>query len=146
MTAASEEVRAARGDLPEGSSALSSPMPALERITVLLRHMDTQLAAARHEVASVRRLSVPEKVPDLDRVLSPLESVLGRAADTLGIEPAELDGRRALRGALHILWADLVDMSPGNLRKHWGVHDIPEHWPELHIELLAAVEEAISQL
>ncbi len=146
MTAASKDVLAVRRDEPEGSQSPFSPTSALDRITILLRHMDTQLVAVRQKVSAVHRLWIPEEVPDLDRVLGPVERVLGSAAGTFGLEPAVLDGRRAVRGALHILWADLIDMSPENLGKHWGVDDIPDDWPLLHRQLLAAVEEAIAQL
>jgi hypothetical protein len=146
MTAAPENFEGVRRGEQEGSL---SPLPAtsaLERITVLLRHMDTELAAVRQEVSAVHRLSVREEVPDLDGVLGPIERVLAAAADTFGLEPAVLDGRRALRGTLNILWADLIDMSPENLHKYWGVEDIPDYWHELHCQLLSAVERAIAQL
>lgn len=143
---AAEEMGAARRDERGWSPSSLRPTSALERITVLLRHIDAQLGAVKQEVCSVRQFSVLDEVPDLNRVLGPLEEALSAAADTFGVEPVALDGRRALRGVLHILWADLIDMSPENLRKHWGVEDIPDHWPELHLRLLAAVEGAIAQL
>jgi hypothetical protein len=146
MTAAPEEVPDLRRDGPEGAACSSSPTAALKRIAVLLRHMDTQIAGVKQEVSSGRQLSMFEDVPDLDEVLGPLERLLGAAADVFGLEPVVLDGRRALRGTLHILWADLVDTSPENLRKYWGLDDIPDHWPELHSQLFAAVERAIAQL
>jgi hypothetical protein len=146
MTAASEEGRTVGWGGTEGPLSPSSPTPALERITVVLRHIDTQLAAVKQEVSTDRRLSRSEEVPDLDQVLGPLETLVGTAADTFGLEPAVFDGRRATRGALHIIWADLIDMSPDNLRKRWGVDDIPDGWPELHRQLLLAVEQAIAQL
>lgn len=130
-----------------GEPPSSGPQaPALERIAVMLRHIDSQLAEVKQEVSSNRRLSVFEQVPDLDQVLGPLEAALSAATETFGLVPAVLDGRRALLGTLHILWADLIDASPEKLRKHWGLDDIPEHWPELHRRLLAAVEGAIAQL
>ncbi len=146
MMAATGEPDANRSDGPGGPPSSLRPTPALERIVVLLRHIDTQLSTVKQEVSSNRRLSALEGVPDLDHVLGPLERALDIAANTLGLEPAVLDGRRALRGALHILWADLIDMSPEKLRKHWGLYDIPDDWPQLHRQLLAAVEEAIAQL
>ena len=146
MTAASENMRRVRRDERERFLSPLPPTSALERVTVLLRHMDTQVAAVRQEVSVAHRLSVPEEVPDLDRLLGSIERALGTAADTFGIKPAVFDGRRALRGTLNIVWADLIDMSPENLRKHWGVDDIPEEWPELHSQLLSAVEGAIAQL
>lgn len=122
------------------------PAPALERITVLLRHVDTEVAALRGRVSADRQLSLVQELPDLDLAFGPIEKALAAAAETLGLEPAVLDGRKALRGALQILWADLIDMSPENLRKHWGLDDIPDQWPELHRRLVAAVEGAIAQL
>jgi hypothetical protein len=146
MMARNEQMGTVGNDAPEGPAGLSPPVPALERIAVLLRHLDAQVAAMKQKASAGRQLSIVEEVPDLDRVLGPLEEVLATAGETFGLEPAVLDGRRAVRGALHILWADLIDMSPENLRKHWGVVDIPDHWPELHRQLLAAVEGAIAQL
>jgi hypothetical protein len=140
------EPDAVRREGPAGPPSPLRPTPALERIAVLLRHIDTQLATVKQEVSSDRRLSALENVPDLDHVLGPLEKALDAAAGTFGLEPVVLDGRRALRGALHILWADLIDMSPEKLRNHWGLADIPDEWPQLHQQLLAAVEEAIAQL
>ncbi|HTT89979.1 MAG TPA: hypothetical protein VMF65_10540 [Acidimicrobiales bacterium] len=145
MTAAPDHVGEARQDGPGGLPS-SSPTSALGRIAVLLRHVDTEIAAVRQEVSSSRRLSVLDDVPDLDRILGPLERALSTAADTFELEPAVLDGRRALRATLNILWADLVDTSPENLHKYWGVVDIPDHWPRLHSQLLAAVETAIAEL
>jgi len=54
--------------------------------------------------------------------------------------------RSRVRGPLHILWADLVELSPEGLRKYWGVRDVPPGWPKLHRDLMAAVESAIAQL
>jgi len=122
-----------------------SPAPALDRIAVLLRHIDDQLAVVKHDFSPIRRLSVADGAPDLEKVVGPLEEALALAADRLGIEPRAFDARRALLGALHIIWADLIDMSPHNLRKHWAVHDVPEPWAELHSQLLAAVETAIAK-
>jgi hypothetical protein len=144
MTAASEDVRRLRRHKQETS--VSPSTSALERVTVLLRHIDTQLAAVRQEVSTAHPLSVPEEVPELDRLLGSIETVVATAADTFGIKPAVFDGRRALRGTLNIVWADLIDLSPENLSKYWGVVDIPEQWPELHSQLLSAVEGAIVQL
>jgi hypothetical protein len=145
MMPASENVRA-RSWEGLGASPSSVPQTAVERITVWLRHIDTQLASMKQEVSSHRKLSRLEDVPDVDQILRPIEDVLGAAAASLGLEPAKLDGRRALRGGLHILWADLIDMSAENLRKHWGFGDVPNRWPELHRELVSAVERAIAQL
>jgi hypothetical protein len=140
MTGPSEEV--SHTDMSHG--LLSSP--ARERIVVLLRHTDDQLANVKLEVSADRRLSVATGVPGLDQVLAPLERALCAAADTLGLAPAVRDGRRALRGMLYNLWANLIDMSPENLGKHWGAHDIPESWAPLHAQLVAAVEGAIAQV
>jgi hypothetical protein len=92
------------------------------------------------------RLSVVSDLPDLERTLAPLEEALGAAVDRLGLETKVLDGRRAVQGALHIIWADLIDMSPDRLRKHWAARDIPEAWAELHGQLLVAVEAAIARV
>ena len=146
MTAAPENLEGLRKGEQEGSLPPLPATSALDRITVLLRHMDTELAAVRQQVSGARRLSIREEVPDLDWVLGPIERVLDSAADTFGLEPAVLDGRKALRGTVNILWADLIDMSPENLYKYWGVDDIPDDWRELHRQLLAAVETAIAQL
>jgi hypothetical protein len=54
--------------------------------------------------------------------------------------------RRRVRGQLHILWADLIEMSPEGLGKHWDAHDVPEAWPELQRRLLAVVENGIAEL
>jgi hypothetical protein len=146
MTAAAESTRAVQGDRAGGRLPTLPPTPALDRIAVLLRHFDTQLAAVRGEVSLSRRLSVLADVPDLDRVLGPVERAIGATADRLGLEPIVLDGRRALRGTLHILWADLIDLSPEKLRRQWGLDDIPCDWAQSHRQLLAAVEEAITLL
>jgi hypothetical protein len=122
------------------------PSPAIERIAVLLRHAEAQIVAMKQEVSPDHRLCVATEVPDLDQVLAPLQSALYTAAEILGLEPSARDGRRALRAMLHILWANLIDMSPENLRRHWGVKDVPPSWPTLHAQLVAAAEGAIAQL
>jgi hypothetical protein len=86
----------------------------------LLRHTEAQLVAMKQEVSPERRLSVPSKVADLDRVLRPLQRALYDAAETLGLEPSRRDGRRALLAMLHILWANLTDMSPEKPAKALG--------------------------
>ena len=70
MTAAPENFEGVRRGEQEGFAAPLPATSALERITVLLRHMDTELAAVRQEVSAVHRLSVREEVPDLDGVLA----------------------------------------------------------------------------
>ena len=121
-------------------------IPAIVRIASLLRSIDDKLAALRAEGAPGRLLSVPEAGGDLGPVLSPLEEVLGEAVHRLGLHPEPVDMRQRTRGPLYLLWADLVDMAPDRLEKHWGAHDVPEAWPELRRQLLAAVEEAIAVL
>lgn len=118
----------------------------MARIAVLLRHIDGQLASLRHEAWPGRHLSVPQEVPDLDLVLGPVEDALVNAARELGLQAQLRDVRSRVRGPLHILWADLVELSPEGLRKHWGVRDVPEGWPRLHHDLMAAVEGAIARL
>lgn len=128
---------------PEGAPP---PVVALTKITILLRHIDDELAALRHEGDPDRLLSVVEDAPELTEVLGPLEDTLSEAARRLGIEPAPIDVRQRVWGPLHILWADLVEMSPERLRKQWGADDVPEAWPGLQRQLLAAVEHAIAAL
>ena len=82
--------------------------------------------------------------PGLDHVLGPLSEALAVAVQRLGVQAAPIDVRRRLRGPLHILWADLIEMSPEGLAKHWGAGDVPAAWPELQRLLLAAVENAIA--
>ena len=123
-----------------------APVDPLARIAVLLRHVDDQLASLRHEVWLGRLLSVPQEVPDLDLVLGPVEDALANAARELGLQAQLRDVRSRVRGPLHILWADLVELSPEELRKRWGVRDVPHGWPRLHRDLVAAVEGAIAQL
>jgi hypothetical protein len=119
---------------------------ALTKIATLLRHVDNELAELRHQTAPDRLLSVVRDPPELTEVLGPLEEALSEAVRRLRIEPEPIDVRQRVRGPLHILWADLVDMSPEQLRRQWGAHDVPEAWPGLHRQLLAAVEHAIAAL
>ncbi len=81
-----------------------------------------------------------------DHVLGPLSEALAEAVQRLGVRAEPTDVRRRLRGPLHILWADLIEMSPEGLGKHWGAQDVPGAWPELQRHLLAAVENAIAAL
>jgi hypothetical protein len=127
------------GDLPPS-------VQALPKIVAFLRHIDDELAAARHENCPDRLLAIVEEVPDLDQILGPLENALAGAARRLGVQPEPIDVRRRLLAPLHMLWADLIDMSAEQLRKHYGAHDVPGPWPELQRELLTAVENAIAEL
>lgn len=133
-------------DAPDGGPATYSSVPALERIATLLRHIDEQLSTLRSETSTDRVLSVIEEVPKLGQVLGPLEQVLGQAVRRLGVKPEAVNVRRRMHGALNILWADLVDMSPQRLRSQWGAKDVPEEWAELHQRLLATVEAALVAL
>jgi hypothetical protein len=129
-----------------GSRGALPPLPALERIATLLRRIDDELATMRHEICPDRLLAVVEEGPGLDRVLGPLEEALGEAVQRLGVQAGSIDVRRRVRGPLHILWADLIEMSPEGLRQHWGAQDVPEAWPQLQRQLLTAVENAIAAL
>jgi len=124
----------------------SGPVNPVARIAVLLRYLDDQLASLRHEAWPGRLLSVPQEVPDFDLVLGPVEDALASAARELGLHAQLRDVRSRVRGPLHILWADLVELSPEGLRKRWGVREVPQAWPRLHRDLMAAVEGAIAQL
>ena len=140
-----EDHQEGTGEPPEPLSALA-PVDPVARIAVLLRHIDDQLASLRHEAWPGRHLSVPQEVPDLDLVLGPVEDALVNAARELGLQAQLRDVRSRVRGPLHILWADLVELSPEGLRKHWGVREVPQGWPRLHRDLMEAVEGAIARL
>jgi hypothetical protein len=123
-----------------------SPPDALAKVVVLLRRVDDELASLRHEASPGRLLTIPRDVPDLDLLLGPIEAALEHAVGVLGLQAQQNDMRSRIRGCLYILWADLVEVSPEGLRKHWGVRDIPPGWQELQSMLLVAVEGAIAQL
>ena len=125
---------------------MASSVEALAKIGVFLRHIDDELAAARHENRPDRLLAIVEEVPDLDRILGPIENALAGAVHGLGVQPETIDVRRRLLAPLHMLWADLIDMSAEQLRKHYGALDVPGPWPELQREILTAVENAIAEL
>gem|GEM_PF-4041005 len=76
----------------------------------------------------------------------PIEDALAEAVTRLGLQPKTVDLRQRLTGPLSILWANLVDMAPKDIKNRWGAPDVPEEWEELRLRLLRAVEAAIENL
>ena len=118
----------------------------LQKIEVFLRFVDDELVAMKSDLSADRLLSVVEDPSDVTVVLERLRGTLGEVARALGVPPQPVDGRRRVRGSLHVLWEDVVEMSPDRLRKQFGLRDLPEAWPDLQRKLLAAVELAIRDL
>lgn len=85
-------------------------------------------------------------VKDVADVLGPVLEALDAAAKEMELPAQKRDHRAGARAALSLVWADLMELDPGHMRRAYGSDDLPEAWPAARGELIAAVERALAQL
>jgi hypothetical protein len=120
---------------------------AIRRLSAELSRQERQVLAVQAELESSPVLSRWEDPPaDAGAVLDPVLLAIRHAAFAVGAEPVPRSRRGAIDGLLSIMWSDLIDIGPAQLRSRWGMHDLPPSWAEEQARQIEAVESARSQL
>jgi hypothetical protein len=121
---------------------------------------DLHATIARALALSERRLRDVVDEPHADLPMTRLDDVVTDIADLLGPPLQALDGaaremglpaeqrshRAAARGALSLVWTDLMELDPDRMRRAYGTNEMPTAWPAVRRQLIAAVERALAQL
>lgn len=117
------------------------------QLSPFLADYQRRMLRLRAELASSPTLTAWQDLPlDLDVALDPVVQAIEDAAVTVGARPQPRSRQATLNGELSVLWADVVEIEPSRLQRHWGHRDIPDAWPEAHRRLLEAVDEAQRRL
>jgi hypothetical protein len=90
--------------------------------------------------------SLDDVVPDIADLLCPPVQDLVGAAREMGLSAQQRSHRAAARGALSLVWTDLMELDPDRIRRAYGTNELPTAWPAVRTQLIAAVERALAQL
>jgi hypothetical protein len=85
-------------------------------------------------------------VTDIADLLGPPLQALDGAAREMGLPAQQRSHRAAVRGALSLVWTDLMELDPDRMRRAYGTNDLPTAWPAVRRQLIAAIERALAQL
>jgi hypothetical protein len=108
-------------------------------------------SAACGRSSTSRRLNLcmtrlDDVVTDIADLLGPPLQAFDAAAKEMALAARQRSHRAAARGALSLVWTDLMELDPDRMRRAHGTDELPTAWPAVRRQLIAAVERARAQL
>ena len=96
--------------------------------------------------AELRMTRLDDVITDIADLLGPPLQALNGAATEMDLAAPQRSHRAAARGALSLVWTDLMELDPDRMRRAYGTNEMPTAWPAVRRQLIAAVERALAQL
>ena len=96
--------------------------------------------------AELRMTRLDDVITDIADLLGPPLQALNGAATEMDLAALPRSHRAAARGALSLVWTDLMELDPDRMRRAYGTNEMPTAWPAVRRQLIAAVERALAQL
>ena len=96
--------------------------------------------------AELRMTRLDDVITDIAALLGPPLHALSGAASEMALAAPQRSHRAAARGALSLVWTDLMELDPDRMRRAYGTDEMPTAWPAVRRQIIAAVERALAQL